>query len=145
MILYVSRGLLSSLTEAKQVMEVLSVYNAKMDHKVIINTYPVIDGESSIVVKFHLKLLFRIHTRGAARYRRTPLGVVRRTCADVFGIALHIGLSPLFSVVSLCVGCSRCSVIILDWVYNCPVVCLATLSNCAICYNFISLHYCTTL
>ena len=52
MILYVSRGLLSSLTEAKHVMEVLSVYNAKMDHKVIINTYPVIDGESSIVVKF---------------------------------------------------------------------------------------------
>ena len=94
-------------------------------------------------LKFHLKLPFRIHTREAARYRRTPLGVVRRTCADVFGIALHIGLSPLFSVVSLCVGCfSRCSVIILDWVYNCPVVCLATLNNCAIVItSFITLLY----
>ena len=83
------------------------------------------------------------YTREAARYRRTPLGVVRRTCADVFGIALHIGLSPLFSVVSLCVGCfSRCSVIILDWVYNCPVVCLATLNNCAIVItSFITLLY----
>ena len=50
---------------------------------------------------FHLKLPFRIHTREAARYRRTPLGIVRRTCADVFRIALHIGLSPLFSFVSL--------------------------------------------
>ena len=56
---------------------------------------------------FHLKLPFRIHTREAARYRRTPLGVVRRTCAYVFGIALHIGLSPLFSVVSLCVFTGR--------------------------------------
>ena len=94
-------------------------------------------------MQFHLKLPFRIHTREAARYRRTPLGVVRRTCADVFGIALHIGLSPLFSVVSLCVGCfSRCSVIILDWVYNCPVVCLATLINCAIVItSFITLLY----
>ena len=47
MILYVSRGLLSSLTEAKQVMEVLSLHNARLEHRVIINTYPVIDGKMS--------------------------------------------------------------------------------------------------
>lgn len=45
MILYVSRGLLSSLTDAREVMDVVSRYNARTGHKVIINTYAVIDGE----------------------------------------------------------------------------------------------------
>ena len=45
MILYVSRGLLSSLTEAREVMDIISVHNAKTGHKVIINTYAVIDGK----------------------------------------------------------------------------------------------------
>lgn len=44
MILYVSRGLLSSLTEAREVMDVVAIHNAKTGHKVIINTYAVIDG-----------------------------------------------------------------------------------------------------
>ena len=46
MILYVSRGLLSSLTDAREVMDVVSLHNARTGHKVIINTYAVIDGES---------------------------------------------------------------------------------------------------
>ena len=45
MILYVSRGLLSSLTDAREVMDVVSLHNARTGHKVIINTYAVIDGE----------------------------------------------------------------------------------------------------
>ena len=49
MILYVSRGLLSSLTEAREVMDVISVHNARTGHKVIINTYAVIDGKCFIV------------------------------------------------------------------------------------------------
>lgn len=44
MILYISRGLLSSLAEAKDVMTTIAVLNGKISHKVIINTYAVIDG-----------------------------------------------------------------------------------------------------
>jgi hypothetical protein len=45
MILYISRGLLSSLTDAREVMDVVSLHNARTGHKVIINTYAVIDGK----------------------------------------------------------------------------------------------------
>jgi predicted Zn-dependent protease len=44
MIMYISRGLLSSLTEAKEVMNIIAMENGRMGHKVIINTYAVIDG-----------------------------------------------------------------------------------------------------
>ena len=46
MIIYISRGLLSSLTEAKDVMEVISVENGRKANRVIINTYAVIDSKS---------------------------------------------------------------------------------------------------
>ena len=45
MIVYISRGLLSSLTEARDVMDAISVDNAFTGHRVVINTYAVIDGE----------------------------------------------------------------------------------------------------
>ncbi|XP_055956054.1 VWFA and cache domain-containing protein 1 [Patella vulgata] len=49
MILYISRGLLSSLTEAREVMNIISVQNARSGHKVIINTYAVIDDGKPIM------------------------------------------------------------------------------------------------
>ncbi|XP_046344826.2 VWFA and cache domain-containing protein 1-like [Haliotis rufescens] len=49
LILYVSRGLLSSLTEARDVMDMIAIHNAQMGHKVIINTYAVIDDGKPIM------------------------------------------------------------------------------------------------
>ena len=46
MIMYISRGLLRSLTEAKEVMETIAEQNGRLRNKVLINTYAVIDGES---------------------------------------------------------------------------------------------------
>ena len=45
MIIYISRGLLSSLTEAKDVLNTIAVENGKMQNRVTINTYVVIDGK----------------------------------------------------------------------------------------------------
>ena len=45
MIVYISRGLLSSLSEARDVLDAISVENALVGHRVVINTYAVIDGE----------------------------------------------------------------------------------------------------
>lgn len=47
MIVYISRGLMSSLTEAREVLDNIAVENGHMGHKVIINTYAVIDGMSN--------------------------------------------------------------------------------------------------
>ena len=45
MIMYISRGLLSSLTEARDVLDTIAYHNNKLHFNVIINTYAVIDGE----------------------------------------------------------------------------------------------------
>ncbi|XP_064604512.1 VWFA and cache domain-containing protein 1-like [Liolophura sinensis] len=49
MIIYISRGLLSSLTEAREVMEMIATHNSRTQHKVIINTYAVIDDGKPIM------------------------------------------------------------------------------------------------
>ncbi|KAH3694838.1 hypothetical protein DPMN_082279 [Dreissena polymorpha] len=49
MIIYVSRGLLSSLTEAKDVMSTIAYFNGRMDNRIIINTYAVIDNNKPIM------------------------------------------------------------------------------------------------
>ncbi|ESO86641.1 hypothetical protein LOTGIDRAFT_128750, partial [Lottia gigantea] len=49
MILYISRGLLSSLTQAGEVMKIISIQNARTGNKVIINTYAVIDDGKPIM------------------------------------------------------------------------------------------------
>lgn len=46
MLLYISRGLLSSLTEAKMVMETISDMFNDIENSIIINTCAVIDGMS---------------------------------------------------------------------------------------------------
>jgi len=48
MIVYISRGLLSSLTEARDVLDAISEENAITGHRVVINTYAVIDGEDKL-------------------------------------------------------------------------------------------------
>jgi uncharacterized protein YrrD len=45
MIVYISRGLLSSLAEARDVMETNASMNGRLRNRVIINTYAVIDGK----------------------------------------------------------------------------------------------------
>ena len=45
LIAYISRGLLSSLMEPKQVLTVISDENKQTLHRVVINTYAVIDGK----------------------------------------------------------------------------------------------------
>ena len=50
LIAYVSRGLLSSLMEPKEVLAVISRESGRTPHHVIINTYAVIDGMSSLSV-----------------------------------------------------------------------------------------------
>ena len=52
MIIYVSRGLLSSLTEAREVMDMIAYNNGRLDHRVIINTYAVIDSKFLILACF---------------------------------------------------------------------------------------------
>lgn len=47
MIMYISRGLLSSLAEARDVLDTIAYHNNKLHFNVIINTYAVIDGKSS--------------------------------------------------------------------------------------------------
>ncbi|KAK6989245.1 VWFA and cache domain-containing protein 1, partial [Biomphalaria glabrata] len=66
MILYVSRGLLSSLTEAREVMDVVAIHNAKTGHKVIINTYAVIDDGKTIM--YEKSFLKDVAYQNFARY-----------------------------------------------------------------------------
>ncbi|CAL1540838.1 unnamed protein product [Lymnaea stagnalis] len=76
MILYVSRGLLSSLTEAREVMEVVAIHNAKTGHKVIINTYATIDdGKTIMYEKSFLKdVAYQNFAKYEVQYRlKTPV------------------------------------------------------------------------
>ena len=52
LIIYVSRGLLSSLTEAKDVLDTIAQENGRLEHRVIISTFAVVDGESCYLVIF---------------------------------------------------------------------------------------------
>ncbi|KAK0046626.1 VWFA and cache domain-containing protein 1 isoform X1 [Biomphalaria pfeifferi] len=79
MILYVSRGLLSSLTEAREVMDVVAIHNAKTGHKVIINTYAVIDdGKTIMYEKSFLKdVAYQNFARYDVQYRLKSPPVIR--------------------------------------------------------------------
>jgi len=48
LVAYISRGLLSSLTEPKDVLMMIGSESKQTPHRVIINTYAVIDGQSSV-------------------------------------------------------------------------------------------------
>jgi len=49
MIMYISRGLLSSLTDARDVLDTIAVENGKLGNRVVINTYAVIDDGKPII------------------------------------------------------------------------------------------------
>ncbi|XP_013403576.1 VWFA and cache domain-containing protein 1-like [Lingula anatina] len=76
MIMYISRGLLTSLTDAKDVMEVIAVENGKLGNKVVINTYAVIgDGKP---VMFEKSFLENVANQNFEKYdvqSRHPLPV----------------------------------------------------------------------
>lgn len=76
MILYVSRGLLSSLTDAREVMDVVSLHNAHTGHKVIINTYAVIDDGKPIMYEksFMQDIAYQNFAKYDVKYRlKTPV------------------------------------------------------------------------
>ena len=50
LIVYISRGLLSSLTEAKQVLDTIARFNGHLQHHVTISTFAVIDGKLNFLV-----------------------------------------------------------------------------------------------
>ncbi|XP_076463028.1 VWFA and cache domain-containing protein 1-like [Babylonia areolata] len=79
MILYVSRGLLSSLTDAREVMDVVSLHNARTGHKVIINTYAVIDDGKPIMYEksFMQDVAYQNFAKYDVKYRLKTPGVVR--------------------------------------------------------------------
>ena len=49
MIVYISRGLLSSINEPSVVLETIAELNGRLKNRVIINTYAVIDGKIYII------------------------------------------------------------------------------------------------
>ncbi|KAK3089856.1 hypothetical protein FSP39_007106 [Pinctada imbricata] len=51
MIIYISRGLLSSIAEAKDVMETIAIHNGRLQHKVVIDTFAVIDDGKPIMLE----------------------------------------------------------------------------------------------
>ena len=75
MIIYISRGLLSSLTEAKDVLDTIAYYNGRMDNRIIINTYAVIDSKLNTLCKlfsFIARVLFHYIVLGLISH----LGVI---------------------------------------------------------------------
>lgn len=86
MIIYISRGLLNILTEAKDVMETIEYYNSKMDYRVIINTFAVIDNNKPMFEKSFMQDLadqnytkYNIEKRGLSPVRPGMMVVVNNT------------------------------------------------------------------
>ncbi|KAL4236844.1 VWFA and cache domain-containing protein 1 [Mactra antiquata] len=70
MIIYISRGLLSSLAEAQVVMSTIAYYNGKMDNRIIINTYAVIDCNKPIM--YEKSFLQDIANQNYSKYTVSP-------------------------------------------------------------------------
>ncbi|KAL3869969.1 hypothetical protein ACJMK2_042589 [Sinanodonta woodiana] len=66
MIIYISRGLLNSLPEAREVMETIATHNSRTGFKVIINTYAVIDDDRPIM--YEKRFLQDIADQNFAKY-----------------------------------------------------------------------------
>ena len=47
LIVYISRGLLSSIVDARGILEAIAVGNGRLGHRVVINTYAIINSEWS--------------------------------------------------------------------------------------------------
>ncbi|GAB1599475.1 VWFA and cache domain-containing protein 1-like isoform X3 [Argonauta hians] len=66
MIMYISRGLLSILTEARDVFDTISYHNTKLNFSVIINTYAVIDD--TIPTMYEKSFLQDVADQNFAKY-----------------------------------------------------------------------------
>ena len=66
MIVYISRGLLSSLAEARDVMETIASMNGRLRNRVIINTYAVIDDGKPVM--YEKSFLQTIADQNFAKY-----------------------------------------------------------------------------
>ena len=66
MILYISRGLLSSLTEAKDVLKIIARENGRLRHSVVINTYAVVEEGKPIM--YEKTFLQNIATQNFTKY-----------------------------------------------------------------------------
>lgn len=80
MIVYISRGLLSSLAEARDVMETIASMNGRLGNRVIINTYAVIDDGKPVM--YEKSFLQTIADQNFAKYdvrERSPEPIVPGT------------------------------------------------------------------
>ena len=66
MILYISRGLLSSLTEAKDVLSVIARENGRLRNRVVINTYAMVEDGKPIM--YEKTFLQNIAAQNFAKY-----------------------------------------------------------------------------
>ncbi|KAI0241312.1 VWFA and cache domain-containing protein 1 [Lamellibrachia satsuma] len=87
MIVYISRGLLSSLTEARDVIDAISVDNAFTGHRVVINTYAVIDAGKPIM--YEKSFLQDIAVQNSSKYA-VP---VRHTASVPRGVMVAVNSS----------------------------------------------------
>ncbi|WAR23918.1 CAHD1-like protein [Mya arenaria] len=79
MVIYISRGLLSSLTDAKDVMSTIAYYNGRMDNRIIINTFAVIDNDKPIM--YEKQFLQDIAIQNYTKYKvisrsKSPAGMM---------------------------------------------------------------------
>lgn len=84
MIIYVSRGLLSSLIEAREVMDMIAYNNGRLNHRVIINTYAVIDKNKPIM--YEKSFLLDVAHQNFSKYDVKP----RATSPVIKGMMLAI-------------------------------------------------------
>ncbi|XP_074642229.1 VWFA and cache domain-containing protein 1-like [Tubulanus polymorphus] len=70
MIMYISRGFLYSLTEPKEVMKAIAHENRRMGHKVVINTYAVIDVDKPVM--YEKRFLETIAHQNLRKYDADP-------------------------------------------------------------------------
>ena len=70
LIVYISRGLLSSLTDAKDILSAIAFENGRMGHRVVINTYAVIDFATPLM--FEKSFLRDIAEQNYSKYAVLP-------------------------------------------------------------------------
>ncbi|KAG8193233.1 hypothetical protein JTE90_005580 [Oedothorax gibbosus] len=113
LVTYISRGLLSSLVDAKQVLEIISDGNRKTKNHIVINTYALIDDDRPVMYeKDFLQDIAQQNFRKYSIYhkasRRSQKGVmipinttknIALTIGDIFkDFPQHMSSKPIFSL-----------------------------------------------
>ncbi|KAB0801153.1 hypothetical protein PPYR_05507 [Photinus pyralis] len=91
MLLYISRGLLSSLTEAKTVLETISSMVDELDNKILINTCAVIDESKPVMYETHF--LRDIAEQNYTKYNIDVLSNVEKGIMLLVNSSQAIGLA----------------------------------------------------